>query len=102
MTRTIALTALATFEFPLDEIAIAIGEELDSARRRQKRQEISLRAATKELFLAVEGVVSALNKLEISTNTPGERAARDRLMRAVSELRTAYAKQRIKSDGRRN
>lgn len=101
MIKTVAITAVATFEVPIEDIADAVGAELESARRRSRQRQVSLRTATKELFLAIEGVVSALNKLEISTNTPGERAARERLLGAVSELRIAHMKQRTKSHGTR-
>ena len=101
MIKTVAITAVATFEVPIDDLADAVGAELEAARRRSKQRQVSLRTATRELFLAIEGVVSALNKLEISTNTPGERAARDRLMSAVSELRIAHMKQRTKNHGNR-
>ncbi len=99
MSKTIALTAVATFEVPIDDIAYAVGEELERARLKNNRQQVSLRTATRELLIAVEDVVVTLNRLENSTHTPGERAARDQFMSAVTALRTAYTKYRIKNHG---
>lgn len=96
MTKTITITTVATLELPIAELADAVGGEIERSRRLETRAKISHRTATRELFIAIEEVVNALNKLEISANTLGERAARDRLMRTVSELRVAYANQRIK------
>lgn len=96
MIRTVTVTTTATFDLPLDQIIDAVGPEVTRALNADAEKQIKLRTEAKDLMTAVRRVVSALNYLEVVTNTTAERAARDTLMRSLRDLRAANIKQRNK------
>lgn len=96
MNRTVTVTTTATFDLPLDQIIDAVSPEVTRALNADAEKQIKLRTDAKDLMTAVRRVISALNHLEVATNTTAERAARETLMRSVKDLRAVKIKQRNK------
>lgn len=88
------LVVVAEVHIPLDRIAEAVGSRLPRPLLTSGKLRVKARPEPQALKLAIERVVSALNRLEIATNTPGEGPAREALMSAVHGLRKAHVKNR--------
>ncbi len=84
----------AEVRIPLDRIVDAVGPEIQKARLAGATPRRKIGPMTGGMRETVERVVSALDHLEIVTNTVGEKSAREELMKALQRLRKAHVKNR--------